>query len=153
MKARAVLIVALGLAAGLSRGCSSYEDPATGKEATYSVDTLRTRLDLEIGTVYDAAREAARELRLRMVRAAEDGISGEIRAVNAQHDLVDIELGALPQQRTLLAIRIGAFGDRNKSIVLFEQILQNLSEEDRVAAAPRWQWSEPAAPLPAPPYR
>jgi hypothetical protein len=50
MKARAVLFVALG------PGCSGYQDPTTGEEARYSLDTLRTRLDLEIGTVCATAR-------------------------------------------------------------------------------------------------
>jgi hypothetical protein len=75
-------------------------------------------------------------LDLKVMRAAEDGISGEIRAYNAQRDQVEIRLGAMPEDRTVLRINVGAFGDKNKSLVLFQHILKNLSPAQPVAAAP-----------------
>jgi hypothetical protein len=33
---------------------------------------------------------------------------------------------------------VGPFGDKKKSLVLFETILKNLSEAPQVAAAPPW---------------
>jgi len=143
MKAHVVLLVALGLAAGgLGSGCSTYYDSATGEEATFTFQTLRARLDLDIATVYAAAERAAVDLRLRMVRAAEDGISGRILATNAQWEPVEIELGALPGGRTVLTIGVGVFGDKNKSIVLFERIMSNLSEMQQASAAPSVQWGQ-----------
>jgi RNase adaptor protein for sRNA GlmZ degradation len=50
----------------------------------------------------------------------------------------------MPEGRTLLTINIGAFGDKNKSIVLFEHILDNLSRTEQIAAAPALQWGGPA---------
>jgi len=149
MNARVVMIVTLGIAGGLlAPGCSTYRDPATGEKATYGVETLKARLDVEIGTVYVAARKAAAELKLRVMRAAEDGISGEIRAYNAQRDQVEIRLGAMPEGRTVLTINIGVFGDKNKSIALFERIMENLSRAEQIAAVSSLQWGGQAVGLP-----
>jgi len=141
MRIRAIVLGVCGVAGGLLvPGCSTYHDPATGAQATYASETLRARLDAPIGAVYAAAKRATSELRLRSMRAAEDGISGEITALNARHDTVNIELGALPENRTQVAIRVGVFGDKNKAIVLFERILENMSQEGRSAAVTTVQW-------------
>jgi len=141
MRIRARVLIALAIAGSLLvPGCSTYHDPATGARATYACETLKARLDVPIGTVYAAARRATAELRLRSMRAAEDGISGEIAALDAHRDSVCVDLGALPENRTLLTIRVGVFGDKNKSIVLFERILANLSQEERAAAITTVQW-------------
>ncbi len=145
MKAYAVVFVALGMAGSLLvGGCYTYHNPATGEEAQYGCETLTAKLDAEIPAVYAAAKRATSEFRLRVTRAAQDGISGEIRAIDAQRDTVEVELGALPEGRTVLKIRIGAFGDKNKSIVLFEQIVENLSQAQQLAAAPAVQWGDPS---------
>ncbi len=140
MKAHAIVLAVLGIAGGLLvPGCSSYHDPATGEKATYGMQTLKARLDVDVGTVYAAARKAAAELNLKVMRAAQDGISGEIRAYDAQRNQVDIQLGAMPEDRTLLAISVGPFGDKKKSLVLFEYIVKNLSPAQQLAAAPALQ--------------
>jgi len=145
METRFITLVTLGIAGSLLvPGCSTYHDPATGEKATYGMQTLKARLDVDVGTVYAAARRAAAELDLRVMRAAEDGISGEIRAYNAQRDQVEIRLGAMPEDRTLLAINVGPFGYKKKSLVLFEHIMENLSRAEQVAAAPSLQWGGPA---------
>jgi hypothetical protein len=140
MRVHAGIVVALALVGLGAPGCCTYQDPATGAEATYAFETLKAELDLGIGTVYTAAKEAVNELSLRTTRAAQDGISGEIRAVDAQLDRVEIRVGALPGARTQVAIRVGLFGDRDKSIVVFEQIMANLSGAEQLAAAPALQW-------------
>jgi hypothetical protein len=141
MKAHAVVFVALGMAACLlPGGCAAYQDPTTGEKAHYGCQTLKAKLDAGIPVVYAAARRATSDLHLRVTRAAHDGISGEIRAIDAQRDCVDVCLGALPEGRTVLKIRVGVFGDKNKSIVFFEQIMKNLSQAQPLAAAPVVQW-------------
>ncbi len=143
MKAHAVVLMALGVTTCLLvGGCATYHDPATGEPAHYGCETLRTKLNADIGAVYGAARRATNELHLRVTRAAQDGISGEILARDAHRDNVDIQLGALPEGRTRLTIRVGVFGDKNKSIVLLQRILDNLSREGQVAAAPVMQWGD-----------
>ncbi len=149
MKAEAIVLVALGMAGSLlADGCSAYRSPATGEKAYYGCETLRTKLNADIGAVYAAARCATRELRLKPMRAAEDGISGEILALNARRDTVEIRLGALPEGRTALRIRIGVFGDKKKSIVLLERILENLIQQEEGVVTPVVQWSEQAIGLP-----
>ncbi len=141
MDARVIMLVTLGSAGGLlAPGCSTYRDPTTGEKATYGMQTLKSRLDVDVGTVYAAARRAAGDLNLTVMRAAKDGISGEIRAYDAQCEQVEIRLKALPEGRTLLAINIGAFGDKNQSVVLFEHIIDNLARAERLAAAPSLPW-------------
>jgi hypothetical protein len=152
MKAHAIVLAVFGLAGGLlAPGCSTYHDPATGEKATYGMQTLKSRLDVDVGTVYAAARKAADELDLRVMRAAQDGISGEIRAYNAQRDQVEIRLGAMPEDRTLLRITVGPFGDKKKSLVLFESIMKNLSRAEQLAAARALPWGGQA--VAAPPGR
>jgi hypothetical protein len=141
MKVCVVWLVAAGIAGSvLCPGCASYHDPVTGEEATYGCETLRAKIELEIGAVYAATRRAAADLHLRVTRAAQDGISGEIRATDAQRDMVEICLGALPGNRTALSIRVGPFGDKHKSIVVFERIMENLSRARQLAAVPTVQW-------------
>ena len=142
MKAHAVVLMALGVTACVpAGGCATYHDPATGEPAHYGCETLRTKLNADIGAVYGAARRATNELHLRVMRAAQDGISGEILARDAHRDNVDIQLGALPEGRTRLTIRVGVFGDKNKSIVLLQRILDNLSRQELAAFMPAVEWS------------
>lgn len=138
MSVAKVIVLAVFGSAGalLAPGCSTYHDPATGQKATYGMSTLKAQLDAEVGTVYAAARKAAAELDLNVMRAAEDGISGEIWAYDAQYNQVNIRLGAIPEDRTRLAISVGPFGDKKKSLVLFESILKNLGQAEQFAAAP-----------------
>ncbi len=149
MKAHGVVLVVLGMTGGLLvGGCATYHDPATGEEAHYGCQTLKTKLDADIGAVYTAARRATNELRLRVTRAAQDGISGEITARDAHRDNVDIQMGALPEGRTVLTIRVGVFGDKQKSIVLLERILANLSGQPQATVAPVVQWGDQSIGLP-----
>jgi hypothetical protein len=117
--------VVVALAGSLfCQGCGpEIRDPTTGAEADYHWDALEAYLDRPIGEVYQAARATARALDLEILRQDQDGISAEIVALDAQRDQVDIKLGALPGSRTELYIQIGLWGDKNKSIVLFESIL------------------------------
>lgn len=115
----------------LCPGCGpTYRDPATGVEANYEWETLKAELDLEIDSVYPVARASVDELDLNVLRDKLDGIAAEIRALDAHFETVDIRLEALPEARTLLTIRVGPFGDKNKSIVLFDRIVQNLAQRE-----------------------
>ncbi|MGE5295796.1 MAG: DUF3568 family protein [Solirubrobacterales bacterium] len=129
---RRLTITATLIAAGclLCPGCApTYRDPATGTEAWYDWETLRAKLDEPISTAYAAARDAAGEFDLRTLRCDLDGISAEIVALDAQVETVYIRLEALPESRSLLTIRVGLFGSKNKSIVLFSKIMEELDEQ------------------------
>jgi len=99
-------------------------------EARYEWETLRAEIDAPVSTVFYAAKDAAEELDLELLRCALDGLAGEIIALDANRDDVDIHLEALPESRSLLAIRIGVFGSVNKSEVLFSRIGEELSGQE-----------------------
>lgn len=130
-----VALAVLGSAWGLlGLGCSpAYEDPQTGVEANYGWETLKAELDLGLRAVYPAAHNAVDELDLKVMRSHVNGIAAQVYALDAHLDSVDIRLEALPESRTLLTIRIGLFGNRNKSIVLFDQIMENLVQGGAIA--------------------
>lgn len=128
MTRHVVALAILGSACGLlCPGCGpAYRDPQTGVEANYAWETLRAELDLEIREVYPAAHGAADEMDLKVMRSRVNGIAAEVFALDAHLDTVDIRMEAMPEFRTLLTIRIGLFGNRNKSVVLFDRIMANL---------------------------
>ena len=64
-------------------------------------------------------------------------MAGEISAMDAQREHITIGLEAWPRDQTELTIRAGVFGDRNKSAVIFERILQNLGEGPATARSVR----------------
>ena len=40
--------------------------------------------------------------------------------------VITIKFEVLPRSRTKMAIRVGSFGDKNKSTVIFNRIMENL---------------------------
>jgi len=144
MTARAVtLVVAAFVGCWFCQGCAStVREPTRGVEAKYQWDVLEARVDRSIWEVHEAAQEAVEDLELRVIYKGVDGLAGAIRAVDARFENVDVQLGALPRSRTLLTIQIGLFGDKDKSIVLFEHIMAQLGDEPSpTAGRPR---DEPA---------
>jgi hypothetical protein len=139
MTGRAVTLVAVAfVGCALSQGCASrIREPTAGIEAHYHWDVLKAKVDRSIWDVYAAAQQAVDELQLRVVCKKVDGLAAEIRAVDAHFDNVCVELGALPRSRTKLRIRIGLWGDKCKSIVLFQNVLAHLGAEQGSAAPPR----------------
>jgi hypothetical protein len=121
----AVFVVATGCLF-YSSCAPAYQDPATGAEARYEWETLKAELDQPISEVYYAARDTARDLDLRPLRYDLDGIAAEIIALDAHFETVNIRVETLPESRSLLTIRIGLFGDKNKSVVLFSEIMERL---------------------------
>ncbi len=121
-------------------GCGpEIRDPTTGAEAEYHWDALEAYLDHPIGEVYPAAKAAARDLGLCVLRQGQDGISAEIVALDAQWEQVDIKLGAVPGSRTELRIQVDLWDseNKNKSIVLFEAITARLAGPEYVRAVSR----------------
>jgi hypothetical protein len=139
MKRRAVAIRALVIGGCLLlAGCGSPAiETGPGVRAGYAWDTLYARLDYPIGEVYHAAGAAVKELHLKVLRHGRDGVAGEISAMDAQHEYIWIDLQAWPRSRTALTIRAGVFGDRNKSAVIFERILEDLGEGPATARSIR----------------
>jgi len=101
--------------------------------AGYAWDTLRARLDHPIDEVYRAATDAVHQLDLEVMYRDHDGVAGEISTVDAQRENITIDLEAMPRGRTYLAVRVNVFGDKNKSEVIFERLMENLREGMSVA--------------------
>ncbi len=137
MTGRGVTLVAVAfMGCVLSQGCASrVRDPTTGVEAKYRWDVLEARVDRSIWEVYAAAQKAVKELQLRVTYERVDGLAGKIRAVDAYLDSVCVETGALPRCRTELKISIGLWGDKCKSIVLFENIMARLGAAQEATTA------------------
>jgi hypothetical protein len=141
MKARALVPAVLGLAAGFGLAGCAYEDPATGAKATYALHALHSEIDAPVPVVYAAALKAADHLDLNVGRAVESGFGAEIRAVDVLANVVNVRLKVLPGERTGLTIAVGAFGNRRKSIMVFNSIMANLAGMRPAAQASNIQWS------------
>jgi len=143
MKARIVLLIVLGLAGGLLvPGCLTYKNPTTGTKA-YTYHTLRAEVDAPMPVVYAAALQAADSLDLTVGRADQGAFGAVIRAVDVLDNVVDIRLKVLSPERTGLAIDIGVFGDRRKSIMVFDRIMANLAEKEPALVVPSVWWGPP----------
>jgi len=99
---------------------------------SYQFDVLRARLDYQIAEVYRAADRAVRDLGLNVLSGRQDGVAAEINTADAQCDYITVDLVALPYSKTDMRIRAGVFGNRNKSDVVFERIMENLRGEPAV---------------------
>jgi len=118
----------------LCPGCGTSVQPGSDiRHAGYAWDTLRARLEYPIDEVYRAATDAVHQLDLNVMWRDHDGVAAEISTVDAQRENITIDLEAMPQGQTHLAIRAGVFGDKNKSEVIFEQLMDNLREGMSVA--------------------
>lgn len=111
----------------LCHGCGSGTHGAGGDtQAKYAWGTLKAQLDYPIETTYEAAREAVDELELTVSLDEQDDVAARILAHDAQNDAIAIKFEALPESRTKMTIKVGDWGDKNKSNVIFDQIVGNL---------------------------
>jgi len=97
--------------------------------ASYCFDALHARLDYQIAEVYQAADRAVRDLGLKVLYDKQDGVAAQIDMFDVQQDYIAVRLVALPYSQTAMTIRAGVFGCRDKSDVVFEQIMENLRGE------------------------
>ncbi len=133
---RRVTIMFVGLILGvclLCQGCESSVAAGADVRATYTWDVLKAKMDYPIDEVFNAASNAVDQLDLKVMWHDQDGVAGEVATLDAQRENITIDVEALPGSRTILTIRAGIFGDKNKSEVIFEQIMENLRQEAAVA--------------------
>jgi len=114
----------------LCSGChSEISGAGADTKAKYEWGTLKAELNYPIETTFMAAKKAAEELELTVILDQHDEVAGLIMARDAQEEKVKIKLEALPMSRTILTIHVGMFGDKNKSNVIFNQVVKNISKE------------------------
>ncbi len=128
MKAHVIVLIVVGVAAGILVGGCRYENRATGTRATYIAEALHSEIGAPFPVVYAATLKAADKLELTVGRAEETSFGAEIRAVNDLDDVVTIRLTVVSEERTKLMISVGVLGDRRKSIMVFNNIMANLAE-------------------------
>ena len=126
-KTMGLIKLILAAAAIVSQGCGS-NIRATGPDAraNYGWGTLKATLEYPIGATHEAAKKALEELNVTVLQDEQDDLAGELLARDAQDDLITIKLEVLPRSRTRMTIRIGTLGDKNKSNVVFNEVMENL---------------------------
>jgi len=134
---RTVTVVSVGFVLSgllLGQGCLGTS-VQTGPDirANYAWDTLWVHLDYPIDDAYRAASDAVRQLDLDVISHDRDGVAGQIYAVDAQRDTIVIEMEARLGERTRLTIRANVYGNKDKSEVILERIVENLHGEAPVA--------------------
>jgi hypothetical protein len=113
----------------LCQGCSSgIQGPGADFNAQYEWGTLKAKLDYPISAAHKAAKAAVEELKLKVVYDAHDSVAGQIIARDADRQTIKIMLDALPMSRTALTMTVGFFGDKSKSNVIFNKIVENLRQ-------------------------
>lgn len=154
MRATGVMAIAVLLAgAMLCQGCGQKLAEEPDVVARYEWDRLKATLGYGIDDVSRAARQAVGTLDLKVLRHAQDGVAAEIFTVDAQRDHITIDLEAAPQRQTVLEIRAGSLGDKNKSMVIFGEIMDHLRPGTAMAEQRLWKWNLPPGDLPQEPRR
>lgn len=114
----------------LCQGCSPHvRGTGTDAQAQYAWGKLKAELDYPIEATYQAAEKAMEQLELAVLTGEHDEVAGEILARDAHDDTVRVELEALPRSRTKMTVRAGFLGDKNKTNVIFNTIMDNLRED------------------------
>lgn len=120
-------LILLGTVAGY-QGCGSdIHSTGPASEADYDWGTLEATLDDPLEASYRAAKDALAELELPILHDTQDDIAAELATRDAHDEEITIRLEALPGSRTQMTIHASPLGDKNKSHVIFNQIMDNLT--------------------------
>jgi len=139
------------LLAGLTMSSSGCIVLAAGVGAAGTMAYAKGDLEAEehqnIDQVYTAARKAAEDLGLHVIRGegGRDALSATLVARDAGDKRVTVKLKTVAQDVTKLSIRVGTFGDDTKQRLIYNSIRENLK-----ATCPQLAQASPAT-LPGPP--
>jgi len=121
-----LILMTAGMTLGLAGCGSKVYAPRHDALAEYEWGTLKASTNHTLANTYEATIKALSDLELGSWYDRRDDIAAEIIARDAQGDVVTINLEALPESRTQLKIRVSRFGDKNKSEVVFNHIMEHL---------------------------
>ena len=111
-------------------GCgTTIRDEKSDVTASYDWGVLEAKVDYTVDAVHAAALRALQQMDVETLIEEHDGVSGEIMAHDSQEERLEVMLEALTNQRTQVRIKFGIYGNKNKSAVLFRQIMENLREQ------------------------
>lgn len=125
---RILILTTAGMTLGFAGCGSEVHSPQRDALAEYEWGTLEASTNHPLERTYTATTKALSDLELGSWYDRHDDIAAEIIARDAQGDVVTINLEALPESRTQVKIRISRFGDKNKSQVVFNHIMEHLGD-------------------------
>jgi len=125
---RLVLAAAVGalLSTGLS-GCLIAAAGAAGA-GTYAYVTgkLTATLDAPLERAHSASVTAVESLKFTGESKQLDAFNGVVTALAADGSEVKIDLKRLSDKSTEVQIRVGTFGDKSRSVAIYEEIKKHL---------------------------
>jgi len=131
-----VLLLVLFVTLTFTSGCTEMVVLAGEKAYAHLRGDLLGIIPEKLDTVYAASLEAVKHLdHYQVLDYKLTAINGTITALDRDAEKTTIELTRTETDGTQVQIRIGAFGDKIKSVYLYDSIRQQLSTP-RVARAP-----------------
>ncbi len=121
-------MLVLALLAALAAGCVPLAIGAAGAGAgvAYARGNLESSFPVAVPEVTAATEAALRQMRMREITVIGSGIDAELTARTADDDKVTIKLDSPGEGVTNISIRIGTFGDRDKSLAIYNNIRDEL---------------------------
>jgi hypothetical protein len=121
-----VLLLPLSLT-GLSGCVAAAVGTAAGAgAAVYVTGALKGEMEASLDKTYEASQEAVKELEFTESQKAKDAIQAFVEARMADDTKVKISLRKKTGSLTEVTIRVGTFGDKEKSILIWDSIRKNL---------------------------
>ena len=118
------LLVGLSLVGGATQtGCIAAVAAGAGAAGAYAYfeGDIERRIDTDAITVWDAVRQAARELELEIETDRIDGLEGRMVARRSDGQTVRIQARGTGRVSTVVSIRVGV-GDTSKSRSIMRRI-------------------------------
>ena len=127
---RAIVLLAVALAASLSAGCALLAigagAAAGAGTVAYLKGELKANVDAPLDKVLKAAEEAVKEAQYTVVERTEAVARGKILAKAAGDKRIEVNLRKLTPKATEIGIRAGVFGDEAVSRQILQAIQKRL---------------------------
>ncbi len=105
-------------------GCRTRIDAPQGhKPPVYGMGELRAELPYDMAKVFPAAERAVDELGLQVIEESADALAGQLVVRDSQGRKIIIKMDTTAEQTVKTSIRVGMFGDRTKSVLIYNQII------------------------------
>jgi len=118
------LLFVLGV--GVLQGCVAVVVGAAAGTVAYVKGDLEAVETANIDKVYNATLKAMDQLKLPVIQKGKDALSATVVARDAQDKKITVKSTSTADGATKISIRVGVFGDKTKSLLIYEQIKKNL---------------------------
>lgn len=92
----------------------------------YSYGYLKINVNQPLPRVYDATRNAYKDLGIKISKAAADKLTGAVSGDLANGETATTDLSALTQKLTAVSIRVGATGNQDFSSRIYARMQKHL---------------------------